>query len=164
MTLTELLVAIGIVGLLALLTLKGTGEMRERSKQVKCLAQLKQIVYALGLYADENEGRLPATPLDGVVDENEMLDGTPDLPVMLAHYGLDETAFRCPSDPVAYFQDGFGSSYYFSLQPGMRLFETYFGTQPIDPTTMTLIGEGMYLHRKANNKAYLDGHVALERP
>ncbi len=167
LTIIELLVAVGIVALLGLFLFPSFRSARESSKQVKCLGQLRQIVFALVMYADDNDGYGPATPLDGVVAANEISDGVPDVPIMLSKYRITEETFHCPSDKIAYFQAGYGSSYIYNGSPSRRLFESYPISQPgdvFDSSRLPLIGEGMTLHRQANNVAFLDGHAALERP
>ncbi|MCS1407222.1 MAG: hypothetical protein M2R45_00379 [Verrucomicrobia subdivision 3 bacterium] len=59
MTLVELLVVIAVLGLLAALLLPGLGRARERGRRAACLNNLKQIVTANLIYADEDDaGRL----------------------------------------------------------------------------------------------------------
>jgi prepilin-type N-terminal cleavage/methylation domain-containing protein/prepilin-type processing-associated H-X9-DG protein len=59
-TLIELLVVIAIIAILAALLLPALASAKERAKRVNCMSNLKQINYALQMYAGENKNRLPA--------------------------------------------------------------------------------------------------------
>lgn len=56
-TLIELLVVIAVIAILAGLLFPVLASAREKSRQVKCVSNLKQIAAAWLLYADDNEGR-----------------------------------------------------------------------------------------------------------
>lgn len=58
-TLPELLVVMAILGILLAVFIPGLGRMREKTKSVKCVANLKQIGVLTGLYLAENNGYLP---------------------------------------------------------------------------------------------------------
>ena len=57
-TLIELLTVIAIVGILAALLIPVAGQVRERAHRVKCGSNVRQIVLACQIYAEEN-GRFP---------------------------------------------------------------------------------------------------------
>lgn len=59
MTLTELLVTLAIIGMLAALMLPGLRAARMTALQIQCMNNLKQIGMALLNYANENEESLP---------------------------------------------------------------------------------------------------------
>jgi len=58
-TLVELLVVIGIIGLLISILLPSLSKAREEAKRLKCLSNLKQFGNVLQLYANSNGGRVP---------------------------------------------------------------------------------------------------------
>lgn len=69
-TLVELLVVIGIIGLLISILLPSLNKAREQANSIKCQANLRQIGGLLSIYASENHGYLPPasftlTPTNG---------------------------------------------------------------------------------------------------
>lgn len=163
-SLLEVLVAIGIVTILLALGSPQLTQIRERAKQVKCVGQLHGITAAICLYATDYDGFGPAAPRDGTVTPDEVADGIPDVPVFLTSYGVLETMFLCPKDTLAFYQEGYGSSYMYGGWRGQRLFEgVILNIGSIPPSKMLLIGEGMRIHRGVNNVAYMDGHVVAEK-
>src|SRR5437763_1075381 len=58
-TLVELLVVIGIIALLISILLPTLSKARESSKRTVCASNVRQIVYAIHLYADQYRGWAP---------------------------------------------------------------------------------------------------------
>ena len=58
-TLIELLVAVSIIALLIAMLLPATKRARETARRAICLSNERQLVAALTVYGDENEGRFP---------------------------------------------------------------------------------------------------------
>jgi prepilin-type N-terminal cleavage/methylation domain-containing protein/prepilin-type processing-associated H-X9-DG protein len=62
-TLVELLVVIGIIALLISILLPALGKARESANQVKCQAQVKQILQGMLLHANDHKGYWPTAGL-----------------------------------------------------------------------------------------------------
>ena len=58
-TLIELLVVIAIIAILAAMLLPALGKVKETSKTSSCLANLKQVMLAGNMYANDMGGYLP---------------------------------------------------------------------------------------------------------
>ncbi|HEX2973952.1 MAG TPA: prepilin-type N-terminal cleavage/methylation domain-containing protein [Tepidisphaeraceae bacterium] len=73
-TLVELLVVIAIIALLISILLPALKRAKESGNSVKCMADMKQIMMALMMYATDNRNEMILPPLVG-----EMYPGTPSL-------------------------------------------------------------------------------------
>ena len=63
-TLVELLVVIGIIGLLVSILLPALNRARESANRVKCMSNMKQLMTAALLFANEHKGALPGGESD----------------------------------------------------------------------------------------------------
>jgi prepilin-type N-terminal cleavage/methylation domain-containing protein len=63
-TLVELLVVVGIIAVLVAILLPALNKARQAAKLVTCSSQLRQVVYAARMYANENRDQLPPWPMD----------------------------------------------------------------------------------------------------
>jgi len=89
-TLTEVLVVVGIIGVLIGFLLPLVGRARESAKLVTCASNLRQIVLLMNVYADQYRDRLPyrADPLQ-------------DWSIALVARSSDGQVFRCPADDTS---------------------------------------------------------------
>ena len=88
-TLIELLVVIRIISILASLLLPAVVRAKQAAHKIKCISQLRQVGFALQMYADEHDGEYP--PRHG---------GMNSWIFTLKPYYLDsaENILQCPSD------------------------------------------------------------------
>jgi len=66
-TLLELLVVIAIIALLSSILLPALSKAREKSKQSKCISNLKQLFLATEMYKNDNDGYYPYTVIEAGV-------------------------------------------------------------------------------------------------
>ena len=121
-SLIELLVVIAIIGLLAALLLPVLGRARDKSRDIKCISNLKQLGIAVYLYADEHEGRLPSaerrptTPVDPTNVQPRIVD------LLANHVGDVLKVFQCPRDQFDWFKLE-GASYEWNYAANNQLIE-----------------------------------------
>ena len=65
-TLIELLVVVAVIAILAALLLPALNNAKASAKRTQCASNLRQIIFAAAIYADENEDRYPAQLADGL--------------------------------------------------------------------------------------------------
>ncbi len=65
-TLMELLVVIGVIAVLAAMLLPALAREKQKTIQIDCLSNLKQLGHALQMYVDDNEDRLPGPLWNGL--------------------------------------------------------------------------------------------------
>jgi len=90
-TLTELIVTMGVIGILASLGVVGIGKVKGTARQTTCINNMRSISQALQLYYND----LNIFPDDGYPDDAN--DPLP-LSTELAGYIKDKSTFVCPED------------------------------------------------------------------
>ncbi len=104
-SLLELLVAVGVIAILAALAFPVFQHIQTKSRQTFCANNLRQIGLSLQMYAQEGSRfRLPVCA--GALDRSV---GPEPTAVLLPYLSNSKTVFRCPADNKYYAQDG--SSY-----------------------------------------------------
>ena len=119
-SLVELLVVIGIIGVLVAILLPALSAATAYGRSVRCLSQMREVGLALSVYADENDGSYPrdetpwrpervswtAVVARGVGDADALDAATaglpPLVPLRLRRLYMDEDALpvlHCPSHP-----------------------------------------------------------------
>jgi prepilin-type N-terminal cleavage/methylation domain-containing protein/prepilin-type processing-associated H-X9-DG protein len=110
-TLVELLVACGVIAVLAGMLLPALSAARERANTVRCLTQLRQIGQAIYGYTVSNGGRLPAWSAVHFYPDDPLYQNNPASPdyagpgwtVLLTPYlgqPPDGETYHCPAFPI----------------------------------------------------------------
>lgn len=144
-TLIEVLVVIGIIGLLAAVLLPVFASVRARGRQTVCTSNLRQLGTAIFLYAQDYDQSLPyaGDPTDKYTNIWQNADGgvyadeatqLPALTDVLAPYIKNPQLWQCPSDNGFDYVDSagplylpthpssykvFGTSYYYRTEVGL---------------------------------------------
>jgi len=160
-TLTEVLIVIAIIGVLAALLSTVTSSSMNAARRASCISNLRNIVAGLNMYAPVNDFCLPyctMTPSNPPPGEEHM----PSIVETLNGYLDDPNVFRCPGDPDAkYFKrDGTSYEWQSSLVNGRRMHPVFLKLLGIDRFLMM---DTDNFHpdtgESAKNYLYLDGTV-----
>jgi prepilin-type N-terminal cleavage/methylation domain-containing protein len=119
-TLVELLVVIGIIGLLVSILVPALGKARQAANETKCQSNLRQLVTGWLMFANDNKGHLPGNWFDhGHPNPNyrDWLFGAssspqdaPQLGTIFRYVNNQPSLYRCPTRPDS--QIGIRGAYY----------------------------------------------------
>jgi len=118
-TLLELLVVIGIIGILAGMLLPALSRAKESARSIQCLSRMRQLGLALHMYADDHQDRLPRSQHSAFAHGE--LPWVRALAPGLGRPGqswtnLVATMYRCPSDRRQSWLS-YAQNVYFELSP-----------------------------------------------
>lgn len=154
-TLTEAIVAIGIVLILAAVLLPSMGFARDRAASVRCVSNLRALGNALQLWLADNRMTMP--PL--VAARGSLNEDVPTIDNTLDDYVDDQRVFACPADrSVARLT---GTSYFWnSVISGQAVANLDFLslTSDLSRIPVLLDKEGWHPGGKANH-LFADGHA-----
>jgi prepilin-type processing-associated H-X9-DG protein/prepilin-type N-terminal cleavage/methylation domain-containing protein len=105
-TLIELLIVVAIIALLIGILLPALSKSRQLGRATACLANMHSLAQAIQMYADNNEGRLPAVGLDhggGVDEDNAWINSA-------AQEIGAEKVVRCPADESRFWNSEYGAT------------------------------------------------------
>jgi len=134
-TLVELLVVIGIIGLLAGLVLPAVRNAQVRAKKMKCAAHLRDIGQALQMWSMDHLEQLPTTSVGGKVADvmKQLYPGAGSSAV--GRYIDDPVVFECPLVHNSDYKRYDGSS---SLDSDNICYGYYLGDDPQNGIRLTL--------------------------
>ncbi|MEY3395049.1 MAG: hypothetical protein RL346_1285 [Verrucomicrobiota bacterium] len=150
-TMTELLVTIVIIAILTGIAVPIGISMVEKSRETKCLGNLKEIGVGLQVYISDNQDYLPVLAM-GRKSRNST---EPVLETELKGYIEQEEVFHCPSDKTEFRETG--SSYHWNVtQNGRLITELSFLGVEGRPEMVPLVSDKEAWHAEKTNFLYAD--------
>lgn len=147
----ELLITIAVILVLSGIAVPLGISMVEKSRQVKCLGNLRQIGMGLQMYLGDNNDFLPELALGRSSKTSE----EPVLETVLLGYVESEEVFHCPSDKKEFRKSG--SSYNWNItQNGRHITELSFLGNNNRPEAIPLVSDKEAWHKEKTNFLYAD--------
>ena len=167
-TLLELMVAIGIISILAALILPTLARSKLSARATGCISNLRQVGMALQLYADENESHYP-TMFDAPVGRDSAVTTNllPRVDQILISYLSSSNLLRCPADNRGLFEETGCSYAWNTLLNGQEINEPKLFNSRFNRHNVPLFFDREAFHRERGegrdvNYLYADGHVENE--
>lgn len=182
-TLVELLVVMGVIGVLAALSLAAFKNVMPYAERSKCTSNLHQIGLSLNNFASDNEQEYPQTGIVIPLNSVDVKTGKPSWMEQLISYGAEKKSFICPSStftaPNDYFLSSWAAYYANEMQyptPAVKVLsinnpaamilagDCTFGNSgddadPDDAGPNNIPFTGKPFHGKYYNLLFADGHV-----
>jgi prepilin-type N-terminal cleavage/methylation domain-containing protein len=150
-TLIEILTTIVIIAVLSAIAVPVSLSIREKSRQAKCLSNLRQIGVGLQMYLGDNGDVLPVLALG----RSSKTSKEPVLETVLAGYIDSEEVFHCPSDHTEFKKSG--SSYNWNItQNGRNITDLSFFGNDNRPEAIPLVSDKEAWHDEKPNFLYAD--------
>jgi prepilin-type N-terminal cleavage/methylation domain-containing protein len=157
-TLTELLVVIGIIGVLAALLIPSVVATKRRANNIHCLGNLHQLGIAARTYADDNDGRLPNVSSE-VIQPPDNVKRLSITDLLGDYVGKNREVLKCREDRNGWFELK-GISYDWNQLFNGKLIDRQSGVP--GSQTSSLANAMMYDHEPWHghkNAAFKDGRV-----
>jgi prepilin-type processing-associated H-X9-DG protein len=162
--LIELLVVIGVITILASLLLPTLGKAKAQARGAACTSNLRQDGFALQLYVQEHDNRLPVMYDALLATNGAPATNASTIDLVLSNYLGSAQILRCPADAAEWFERT-GSSYAWNvLLNGQSADHFAVLSLPFDPHEMPLLFDKEAFHRargpgRGVNYLYADGHI-----
>lgn len=154
-TLTELMVTILIIAILSGIAVPVGISMIDKSRESKCLGNLREIGTALQVHISDNSDYLPVLAMGRKSKDSK----EPVLETELKGYVKNEEVFHCPSDKTEFRKSG--SSYHWNLtQNGRLITELSFIGVEGRPEMVPLVSDKESWHSGKTNFLYADSSAS----
>ena len=157
-TLTELIVTVAIVGLLAGIAIPGYQRMKASARSAHCVGNLRQIGIAINTHLADTGMKMPMW----VPAREDVTEDLPALDTELLPYVNDVILFHCPADHGRIWETT-GTSYFWnSALNGQHLAAIDFLGMSENTAGIPLVADKENFHQNVGdevNVLYVDGHV-----
>ncbi|MDY6912876.1 MAG: type II secretion system protein [Planctomycetota bacterium] len=159
-TLVELLIVIGIISLLAALTVPSLNQAKVVARRVACRGNLRAVGVAFRMYLDESDDIMPVAAQMPSLELND----DPRIADVLRPYLSDEKTLLCPADTEKNYFASEGSSYEYHSSLGGQKVNEWFLAKWLGEERIYVVRDYDPFHGpagalEARNNLFADGHV-----